>query len=249
MRKSLNDLNAQSLGHKSCMAKYMFGYNVQAAVEDSHQIIVAAEIHDKPTDYGALPVLVNKIEEDYREKPKEILADLGYKSVTNLKLLEDKEITPYIAAKSKEHDILDEQFSEQVKPTEKKHIYTCMNEKELPVHSRRSNGRTEFIIKAGFCEGCAKKDNCKAFDKNIITLMAEEDRLIINKHIKRTRTVGFKEIYKKRKVIVEPVFGNIKNKGMKILVTGKEKVSTWWKMACTAHNIEKIIKTMALKAT
>lgn len=61
----------------------------------------------------------------------------------------------------------------------------------------------------------------------------------------RSRKKDYKEVYRRRKVIVEPVFGNIKNKGIKIFVTGKEKVERWWKMACTAHNIEKIIKNMA----
>ena len=60
------------------------------------------------------------------------------------------------------------------------------------------------------------------------------------------RTTEVIEIYKRRKAIVEPVFGNIKNKGMKILVKGKQKVSLWWKLATTAHNIEKMIKYLKI---
>ena len=77
--------------------------------------------------------------------------------------------------------------------------------------------------------------------------MSEENRLRMKQLLERSRTEDFKEVYKKRKAIVEPIFGNIKNKGMKILVTGSKKVSTWWKMSCTAHNIEKIIKQKALR--
>lgn len=51
-----------------------------------------------------------------------------------------------------------------------------------------------------------------------------------------------KEIYRMRKAIVETPFGNIKNKGIQIRVKGSKKVSSWWKMAATAHNIEKIVK-------
>ena len=46
--------------------------------------------------------------------------------------------------------------------------------------------------------------------------------------------------------VVRPVFGNIKsNKGMRILVKGRRKVGLWWKMAATAHNVEKIVGAMA----
>ena len=51
-----------------------------------------------------------------------------------------------------------------------------------------------------------------------------------------------KAVYARRKVIVEPVFGNIKNKGMRILRKGRGNASCWWKIACTAHNIEKIVR-------
>ena len=56
------------------------------------------------------------------------------------------------------------------------------------------------------------------------------------------RTDRGRKVYLKRKAIVETIFGNIKNKGIRITVTGAEKVSCWWKMACPAHNIEKLIK-------
>ena len=53
--------------------------------------------------------------------------------------------------------------------------------------------------------------------------MSEENRLRMKQLLERSRTEDFKEVYKKRKAIVEPIFGNIKNKGMKILVTEKKK--------------------------
>jgi transposase len=245
-RKSFNDLDAQSLSHKSCSKGHMFGYNAQAAVEETNQIIMAAVIHDKATDYEALPKLIEKIEENYDEKPEEVLTDTGYRSVKNLEVLEEKEITPYIAPGSKTYEDIEIQFTEQIKVTEEKHIYTCMSGKKLQLFARRSDGRTEFKITKEFCENCPYTSECKAFGKKTISIMKEEDRQRINRLLERSRTEKFKEVYKRRKAIVEGVFGNIKNKGIKILVNGIEKVNVWWKMACTAHNIEKIVKYMAL---
>lgn len=245
MRKSLNDSDAQSLAHKSSTRGHMFGYNVQAAVEESNQIIVAAGVHNKPTDYEALPGLLDDIEDDYNDKVEEVLGDLGYKSVKNLKELEKRRITPYIATGSDEYKDVNIAFSEQLEFTGEKHIYKCLSGRILPLFARRRDGRTEFKITTGFCDGCPHQSECQAFGKKTISIMSEENRLLMNRLLERSRTEEFKDVYRKRKFIIEPVFGNIKNKGMKILVTGYKKVSTWWKMACTAHNVGKIINHMA----
>ena len=49
-----------------------------------------------------------------------------------------------------------------------------------------------------------------------------------------------KDIYSKRKVIVEPVFGQIKNSGFRgFSVRGKEKVAGEFSMVCATHNFKK----------
>jgi len=50
-------------------------------------------------------------------------------------------------------------------------------------------------------------------------------------------TEAAKVIYGKRKTIVEPVFGQIKNSGFRgFSVRGKEKVAGEFSMVCAAHN-------------
>jgi hypothetical protein len=54
-----------------------------------------------------------------------------------------------------------------------------------------------------------------------------------------------KAIYKKRKVIVEPVFGQIKNTGFRgFSVRGKEKVAGEFSLVCATHNIKKMTKAI-----
>jgi len=48
-------------------------------------------------------------------------------------------------------------------------------------------------------------------------------------------------IYNQRIAIVEPVFGNLKNKGMnRFTLRGQQKVDAQWKLFTLVHNIEKI---------
>jgi hypothetical protein len=54
-----------------------------------------------------------------------------------------------------------------------------------------------------------------------------------------------KDIYSKRKVIVEPMFGQIKNSGFRgFSVRGKEKVTGEISMVFAAHNFKKIAKAI-----
>ena len=61
---------------------------------------------------------------------------------------------------------------------------------------------------------------------------------------KKMETKISKEIYKRRKVIVEPVFGQIKNAGfLGFHVRGREKTKGEFSLVCTVHNIKKIVKS------
>jgi transposase len=244
-RKSLNDSEALSLAHKSKPS--IFGYNVQAAVDEKTQIIIAEDIHNKATDYGALPGILDQVKENCQAEPAQVLVDCGYSSAENVREIESHNATPFVAVgKAKEE--ISEEFFEQIFPTENASEYECKNAKVLP--SRKdAKGRTIFTLASDFCEGCEFTANCKAFGKKNISIMPEEDRLAMAALYSRARENEYSEVYKRRKAIIEPVFGNIKcNKGMRIFVRGRKKVSTWWTIACCAHNLEKILKAALIGA-
>jgi hypothetical protein len=61
----------------------------------------------------------------------------------------------------------------------------------------------------------------------------------------KMETAESKEIYKQRKVIVEPVFGQIKNTGFRgFSVRGKTKTSGEFSLVCAVHDIKKITKAL-----
>lgn len=63
----------------------------------------------------------------------------------------------------------------------------------------------------------------------------------IEKMRRKFDTLFGRFIYNKRIAIVEPVFGNLKNKGMdRFTLRGKTKVNTQWQLFSLVHNIEKI---------
>jgi len=80
---------------------FVQGYNAQVAVDSKHQIIVATDVTNNPTDDPLLPALVSRLP----EKPKVLSADAGY-SVTdnNITYLKKRRIDSYVAIKGQKHN-------------------------------------------------------------------------------------------------------------------------------------------------
>ena len=63
----------------------------------------------------------------------------------------------------------------------------------------------------------------------------------IEKMKRKFDTLFGRFVYNKRIAIVEPVFGNLKNKGLdRFTLRGKNKVNAQWQLFTLVHNIEKI---------
>jgi len=99
------------------------------------------------------------------------------------------------------------------------------------------------------CGPCILRDHClKTPEKTetkqmtiFIGLSDETKDSPIEKMKRKFDTLFGRFIYNKRIAIVEPVFGNLKNKGLdRFTLRGKKKVNTQWQLFSLVHNIEKI---------
>jgi transposase len=82
---------------------YIQGWNAQAAVDSTAQVIVAHTLTQSMSDQGQLTVLVDAIEANLGAKPKEASADAGYCSEVNLAALADRDVAGYIATGRAKH--------------------------------------------------------------------------------------------------------------------------------------------------
>lgn len=82
---------------------YIQGYNAQAAVDAAAQIIVAHGLTPGMSDQDQLVPLIDGIEDNLGRKPKQVSADCGYCSETNLAALDDRGIGAYIAVGRAKH--------------------------------------------------------------------------------------------------------------------------------------------------
>jgi transposase len=87
---------------------FVQGYNAQAAVESTAQLIVGQTVTAAANDKEQLLPMLEKIEQQSGQRPETILADSGYCSEKNLELLEaaaesGQRITGYIATGKQKH--------------------------------------------------------------------------------------------------------------------------------------------------
>jgi len=82
---------------------YIQGFNAQAAVDGTAQIIVAHSLTPSMSDQDQFVPLIDQIEQNLGHKPREASADAGYCSEANLQALADRRIGAYLATGRAKH--------------------------------------------------------------------------------------------------------------------------------------------------
>ena len=82
---------------------FIQGYNAQAAVDATAQVIVAHGLDAKQSGQHQLAPIVEAIQTNLGEKPTQLSADAGYCSGANLAALEEREIDACIAPGRAKH--------------------------------------------------------------------------------------------------------------------------------------------------
>ena len=82
---------------------YIQGYNAQAAVDGTAQIIVAHNLTASTSDQDQLVPLIDAIGDSLGREPREASADAGYLSEANLKAMAGRDISAYVAIGRAKH--------------------------------------------------------------------------------------------------------------------------------------------------
>jgi transposase len=82
---------------------FIQGYNAQAAVDATAQVIVAHGLDARQSDQHQLTPIADAVETNLGRKPTQLSADAGYCSNANLAAMEQREIDAYIAPGRAKH--------------------------------------------------------------------------------------------------------------------------------------------------
>jgi transposase len=95
---------------------YIQGYNAQAAVDATAQIIVAHTLSNNGSDQTQLAPLLGAIKANLKRNPHEVSADAGYCSAANLARLGRRRIKGYIATGRQKHGAASATAKRPLKP-------------------------------------------------------------------------------------------------------------------------------------
>jgi hypothetical protein len=98
-----NFTDPQSCIMRNAEGAFIQAYNAQAAVDATHQLIVATDVTAQPADACHLVPMVTAIKETTGRRPRRLTADAGYFSEANVTAKPVRGIELYIAVRTTKH--------------------------------------------------------------------------------------------------------------------------------------------------
>jgi len=245
---SFADKDARIMGKNG---NFDYSYNGQISVDEDNQIIVGQHLTQNANDKKEVKKALKEMKETTDELPDKMSLDNGYMSGNNLEAFEDKEIDVYIATgKGEKKDHRDiEDSNRKVKKSdftydEDKDCFVCPAGHTLGLKRHSNDGKKVYQGIKAECDACPYTARCCGSKKGQPRTINTDDKEPLRQEmIQKMEQQSSKEIYRKRKKIVEPVFGQIKNSGFRgFSLRGDEKVKGEFSLVCSVHNFRKIVK-------
>ena len=183
-QRNFTDPESRIMPDGANKGSFLQGYNAQAAVDATAQVIVAAEVTQETTDNGQLLPMLDQVKQNMGRKPEAASADAGYWSEANA---------------------TDESVA------------------DIDLHIATGRDKHEEVIATASGpppEGAAAKQAMRH----------------------KLRTEAGRAVYKMRKAIVEPVFGQIKEQRgfRRFSLRGLDNVRREWRLVCLTANLLKL---------
>lgn len=247
---SFADTEARIMGKKG---EFDYAYNGQISVDADCQIIVGQHISQQANDKQEVEPALQALQDTTGQLPDHMSMDNGYFSGNNLQALEQQQVDAYVATDKGEKNHQTPWSDSQRKLVkadfsydEASNTFTCPGEHILPMVSESKDGSRVYQGRAEVCAECPLKNRCcQSATGQARTINIDDKESLRQDMSRKMQTPAAQTIYKQRKVIVEPVFGQIKNSGFRgFSVRGKDKVAGEFSIVCAAHNFKKIAKAI-----
>ncbi|MGB1272329.1 MAG: transposase, partial [Endozoicomonas sp.] len=245
---SFADEEARIMGKKG---DFDYRYNGQISVDSDQHIIVGQHLSQNANDKQEVKPALVALKDAAGQLPDEMSLDNGYYSGDNLEALEQAEVDAYVAVdrgEQHEADALEHSERRLVKADfvydEASDSFRCPADQMLPLKTQNKAGQRLYQGEASICQSCPYYPRCCRSKKGEARTITSDGQEAVRQQMRdKMGTAAAKGIYKQRKVIVEPVFGHIKNGGFRnISLRGKEKAAGEFSLVCAAHNLKKMVK-------
>ncbi len=172
---SLTDADARSMATKA-HGSGVVGYNVQAAVDTTHHLIVAHEVTNQGHDRAQLAAMSKKAKAALGTDELEVLADAGYFSGEEILACDEADITATLPKPlTSGNRVKGLYVKEDFRYVADDDVYVCPAGERLVHHfTNVENGRTLRRYWTNACQACAIKDRCTEGKERRITRWEHE---------------------------------------------------------------------------
>jgi len=232
--------------------QFALGYNCQIGVDSTKGIITSAETGQNAADsvYFGEMIEQSKLNTD-GQTAETTVADAGYFSGKNL-VDKGYEVLINIPSDYNQNKFIDKDSPYYVKNFDydkQRDVYKCPQEKDLTFrrYQKGYNGSNYLgkIYKCSDYANCPVVKECTKLKDGRQICVNVHHQIIEQQKIKQQGVLN-KDKLKKRREIVEPVFGYIKNilNYRRATLRGLENVKSQWYLICTIINLRKIHKAL-----
>jgi transposase len=239
--------------------KFIRGYSAQVAADGEHQVIVAVKAAAEATDSDQLNPMLQEVEKNVGQAPDQLVADSGYytdnavleaaRSKTDC-VVPDSETAAGLNNPQRSQSEAGAYHTSRFTYDEAKDEFTCPQGKVLTfwrTHCRR--GPTK-VYRSQECEGCSVRELCANNARGFRSIEVRPDHAEVRKIRERFKSETVRGVYRKRKAIIEPIFGRWQhNWGVRRLrLRGLAGFSAELYLLAIAHNATKLFKSRQVLA-
>ena len=241
---SMTDPDARSMKTRGTG---IVGYNVQAAVDSQHHLIVTHEVTNIGSDRSQLSPMAKKAKAVLATNKLNVVADRGYYSGEEIKACEDADITTYLAKNQTSGNQAKGYFGKRdfiYQPQDDE--YECpAGERAIYRFTREEKGKMIRRYWSSACTRCAMKSKCTTGKYRRISRWEHEAIL----DTVEARLDQAPEIMKLRRSTVEHPFGTIKSwmGATHFQMKTLNRVSTEMSLHVLAYNMKRVINILGAK--
>jgi transposase len=248
-QRSLTDPDARSMNSQAT-GSGLVGYNVQAAVDARHHLIVSHEVTNVGNDRAQLSKMAKAAREAMGKTKLQALADRGYFKGTELKACEDAGITTYVPKPMTSGAKAEGRFDKS------DFIYIAKDDEYQCPAGHRAIFRFSTIEKSGLkahlywtsaCPTCPMKGQCTPSDYRRIRRWEHEAVLERVQQRLDRKPVAMTL----RRCTVEHVFGTLKHwmGSTHFLTKTLSQVNTEMSLHVLAYNMKRVIAILGIAST
>jgi transposase len=223
------------------------GYNVQAAVDTEHHLIVAHEVTNVVVDRTLLAPMAAKTKSVLRSDTLQTLADRGYYSGEQLLACEEIGVIALVPKPRTSNARAAGRFDkEDFDYISEKDAYRCPSGELLPFRMTTTQDNQNFrLYWSSNCADCQLKSHCTPSKERRVRRWEHEHVVDAT----RARLDAMPEAMTIRRRTVEHPFGTLKSwmGHTHFLTKGLRKVSTEMSLCVLAYNLKRMISMLGVK--